>query len=111
MFSYRTQKAQVTADEAFQAMLRHARASRSGPPPSPPSPPPPPPNGSGDEGDVVYGGTAIARHLFKDDSKTARRRVFHLWTYYRDRKENAGLFKLKGALCLSKSKWRAFHGL
>ncbi len=110
MYRYRTQKTQATADDVYGAMLRHARATQSGSPPAPPSPPPPA-IGAGDEGDIVYGGTAIARHLFKDDGKTARRRVFHLWTYYRDRKENAGLFKLKGALCLSKSKWRAFHGL
>lgn len=53
---------------------------------------------------------AIARFLFDDESNRSRRRVFNLWTHYRDRNEKVGLFKLKGALCLSKSKWAAFHG-
>jgi hypothetical protein len=38
-------------------------------------------------------------------------RVFNLWAHYRDRKEQAGFFKLKGALCLSISQWLKFHGL
>jgi hypothetical protein len=69
---------------------------------SPPAPP---------AGDIIYGAKAIARFLFDDDSNRSRRRVFNLWSHYRDRKEQAGFFKLKGALCLSKSKWMAFHGL
>jgi hypothetical protein len=36
--------------------------------------------------------------------------VFNLWAHYRDRQEPTGLFKLKGALCLSKSQWLKFHG-
>lgn len=62
-------------------------------------------------GDVIYGARAIARFLFDDDGNTARRRVFNLWAHYRDREEAAGFFKLKGALCLSKTQWLAFHGL
>ena len=63
-------------------------------------------------GDIVYGARAIARYLFEDDSNRARRRVFNLWNHFRDRKERVGFFKLKGALCLSKSEWQAFqdHG-
>lgn len=67
--------------------------------------------GGNDGGDVIYGARGIAVFLFGDASNRARRRVFHLWSYYRDRKEKAGFFKLKGALCLSKAQWKAFHGL
>jgi hypothetical protein len=61
------------------------------------------------EGDVIYGARAIAQYLFNSDDNRTRRRVFNLWTHYRDRKEKAGFFKLKGALCLSKSEWRRFR--
>ncbi len=64
-----------------------------------------------DPGDIIYGAKAIARFLFGEDGDRARRRVFNLWAHYRERKERAGFFKLKGALCLSKSQWRGFHGL
>ena len=64
-----------------------------------------------DPGDIIYGAKAIARFLFGEDGNRARRRVFNLWAHYRERKERAGFFKLKGALCLSKSQWRGFHGL
>ncbi len=64
-----------------------------------------------DPGDVIYGARAIARFIFAEDNNRARRRVFNLWAHYRDRQERAGFFKLKGALCLSKSQWRGFHGL
>jgi hypothetical protein len=67
--------------------------------------------GGGMPGDILYGARAIAGYLFADDSNRARRRVFNLWTFHRDREEQAGFFKLKGALCLSKSQWLAFHGL
>lgn len=72
-----------------------------------------PPGGSGPPipGDILYGAKAIARFLFGDEDTRARRRVFNLWAHYRDRKEAAGFFKLKGALCLSKSRWWQFHGL
>ncbi len=69
------------------------------------------PLGGGDGGDIIYGGKACALFIFGDDSNRARRRVFNLWTHYKARKERAGFFKLKGALCLSKSQWRRFHGL
>ncbi len=62
-------------------------------------------------GDIIYGAKAIALFLFGSDDTRTRRRVFNLWSHYRDRKEKAGFFKLKGALCLSKAQWRAFHGL
>jgi hypothetical protein len=71
----------------------------------------PPVHGDADPGDIIYGARAIARFIFAEDSNRARRRVFNLWTHYRDRQERAGFFKLKGALCLSKSQWRGFHGL
>ena len=66
---------------------------------------------AGDGGDIIYGAKAIAWFLFGDDGNRARRRVFNLWAHYSRRKERAGFFKLKGALCLSKSQWRGFHGL
>jgi len=94
------------ADACFAAMERHNARK----PPSPPQPPPGPvPAGSSD---IIYGGRAIAAYIFPDeDPERTRRRVFGLWAYHRDRKERAGFFKLKGALCLSKSQWRSFHGL
>jgi hypothetical protein len=64
-----------------------------------------------DTADIIYGARAIARFIFGVDDNRARRRVFNLWTHYRDREERAGFFKLKGALCLSRSQWRSFHGL
>ncbi|EJW10833.1 hypothetical protein A33M_3994 [Rhodovulum sp. PH10] len=63
------------------------------------------------EGDIIYGARAIALFIFGDGGNRARRRVFNLWAHYRDRKEHAGFFKLNGAVCLSKSQWRGFHGL
>ena len=56
----------------------------------------------------MFSHDAIAYMTFR---KRARRRVYNLWNHYRDREENAGFFKLKGALCLSMSLWLAFHGL
>lgn len=73
--------------------------------------PPAATGGSGCPGDIVYGAKAIARFIFDDDGNRARRRVFNLWSHYRDRKESAGFFKLKGALCLSKKRWQDFHGI
>jgi hypothetical protein len=67
--------------------------------------------GSSGSGDIIYGAKAIARFLFGEDDNRARRRVFCLWAHYRDRDEPAGFIKLKGAVCLSKSQWRGFHGL
>lgn len=100
------------SDRCFDAMKRHAAAmGGSAPPPGNPKPPPPPVTKQGTPGDVIYGARAIAKFIFDDDSNRARRRVFNLWTYYSSRKERAGFFKLKGALCLSKSQWLAFHGL
>jgi hypothetical protein len=63
------------------------------------------------EGDIVYGARAIAKFIFGDASNTARRRVFNLWAFHQAREERAGFFKMKGGLCLSKTQWRAFHGL
>jgi hypothetical protein len=64
-----------------------------------------------EEGDILYGAKAIARYIFGDDSNRSRRRVFNLWAHYQHSKQRTGFLKLKGALCLSKSQWRAFHGL
>ncbi|HEY7387099.1 MAG TPA: hypothetical protein VH640_01230 [Bryobacteraceae bacterium] len=108
-----------TPEQRLEAMRRHHEQSRQLPvapahrgdaPPAPPTPPPP------GAGDIIYGAAAIARFIFgmTEDAREAkrnRRRVFGLWAYYRDRGEDAGFFKLKGAVCLSKSKWGAFHGL
>jgi hypothetical protein len=67
----------------------------------------------GASGDIIYGGRAIADFIFPEEPKRdrARRRVFNLAAYHFARKEKAGFFKLKGALCLSKKQWRRFHGL
>ncbi|MEA2992802.1 MAG: hypothetical protein QOD40_1722 [Alphaproteobacteria bacterium] len=71
-----------------------------------------PPSDAGPvRGDIIYGARAIAEFLFDDGSDTARRRVFGQWAFHHARKERAGFFKMKGALCLSKSQWRKFHGL
>jgi hypothetical protein len=62
-------------------------------------------------GDIIYGAAAVAAFIFGESHKKARRRVYNLWTFYRDRHERAGFLKLKGSLCLSITRWRAFHGL
>jgi hypothetical protein len=104
----------ATADACFAAVERHHARQAAGPTPLPRS-------GTGPAevhaekdsaaGDIIYGARAIALFLFGDDGNRARRRVFNLWAHYSARKERAGFFKLKGALCLSKAQWRAFHGL
>jgi hypothetical protein len=107
------------ADACFDAMRRHneRRAApalmANGPAPPAAAEPVPAPVSSGRdiEGDIVYGARAIAKFIFSDASNTARRRVFNLWAFHQAREERAGFFKMKGGLCLSKSQWRAFHGL
>lgn len=112
-----TRRAHTTADDCFEAMRRHNERNkilcgRTAAPPKPASEAAPAGgNGQGGSGDIIYGARAIACFLFDDDSNTARRRVFNLWAHYRLRNERAGFFKLKGALCLSRSQWLAFHGL
>jgi hypothetical protein len=120
----RSKSRPATADECFEAMRRHNRPAKvptavrnvlgqtaplapqhieeSGAPPgqAPPA-----------EGDILYGAKAIARFIFGDDGNRSRRRVFNLWAHYQHSKQHTGFLKLKGALCLSKSQWRAFHGL
>jgi len=97
-----------TGDSCFAAMERH----NSKPPVPPAAPVAAATSGQPPRGDVLYGGLAVARWMFPDEEPgRARRRVFHLWAYHNARKERAGFFKLKGALCLSKSQWLAFHGL
>jgi hypothetical protein len=100
------------ADECFASAQRHheralprpaAATGAADPEKSPQSTP------AG--GDIIYGARAIALFIFGDDGNRARRRVFNLWAHYSARKERAGFFKLKGALCLSKAQWQAFHGL
>jgi hypothetical protein len=102
----------TTADESFRTMEGQAPAGMGhrsgGPPPSSPAPPagapprePPPP-----PGDLIYGAMAIAAYLFGEANKTTRRRVFNLWSHYGKR---AGFRKLKGALCLSKTRWAEFN--
>lgn len=103
MISYRTNKAPGGAPNGNAAMT----AAPAGLAPASTAPVAP----TAPHGDIIYGAKAIARFLFDDDGNRSRRRVFNLWSHYRDRKEQAGFFKLKGALCLSKSKWLAFHGL
>lgn len=109
MLSYRTTPHPATPEAAFAAMERHH--ARQHPTASAPPPPVAPVPAPGIEGDVIYGGLAIAQFLFgKADTRT-RRRVFGLAQHYLARKEKAGFFKLKGALCLSRSQWLTFHGL
>ncbi|MFL9828756.1 hypothetical protein [Rhodoplanes sp. SY1] len=108
-----------TADECFETMVRHhARLRQAGGANATPAVPPPADGARtrdradpAEPGDIIYGARAIALFIFGDDGDRARRRVFNLWAHYRDRKEAAGFLKLNGAVCLSKSKWQAFHGL
>jgi hypothetical protein len=108
-----------SGDDCFEAMCRHHERQRQGSS-SPPAAGVPisPANGTGGgspAGDIIYGAEAIAKFIFDDyaerDPKQCRRRVYHLWNHYRDRNDRAGFLKLNGALCLSKSQWRNFHGL
>lgn len=114
MLTYRTTKHPNSADQAFAAMLRHHKrqllASASGPP-MPPPPPPPASLVPDEEGDIIYGARAIAQYLFGNSDDRTRRRVFCLAQHYLARNEKAGFFKLKAAICLSKSRWKKFHGL
>jgi hypothetical protein len=105
-------------DACFAAMQRHherGRTTGSVPPRTEENnrqPLPPPLLQTADVGgDIIYGARAIALYLFGDDTDRPRRRVFNLWAHYRARREAAGFFKLRGALCLSKSRWRKFQGL
>jgi hypothetical protein len=102
---------QATADECYRVMERHAQAQRKSAGAPPASPAAPPPSAPPPSGDIIYGARAIARFIFGEDGNRARRRVFNLWAHYQGRDEAAGFFKLKGAVCLSKSKWTRFHGL
>jgi hypothetical protein len=113
----KTQQAAPVGDACFDAMLRHHERrtpptfeARGSAPPEATSQPPVQ-SGKDIEGDIVYGARAIAKFIFSDASNTARRRVFNLWAFHQAREERAGFFKMKGGLCLSKSQWRAFHGL
>ena len=105
-----------TADDCYRAMQFHdarsriARAITSAVSPERPAEEAPP-LATNNSGDIIYGARSIAEYLFADGGNRARRRVFNLWAHYSVRKEKAGFFKLKGALCLSKSQWRSFHGL
>ncbi len=111
-----------TANDCFEAMRRHHERQRQGVSacsiPAEPVSPVPNADGAGRKnqaGDIIYGADAIARFVFADygefGARKARRRVYHLWNHYRDRREPAGFLKLNGALCLSRSQWRRFHGL
>ncbi len=117
MMTYRTNTRPVPADgsaspaeECFKAMQRHAAAGKpiaSNHPAATATPSPKPAM----PGDIIYGARDIALFIFGDGGNRARRRVFNLWSYYSKREQRAGFFKLKGALCLSKSQWLSFHGL
>lgn len=100
-----------SADDAFAAMVRLDARRRPLPAPATPATPVPPggPGGPLAPGDVVYSAKSIAKFLFNDEGRTARRRVYALWAHYRDRRQDVGFFKLKGALCLSKSRWARFQ--
>jgi hypothetical protein len=117
-----TRRVQATADECFEAIRRHhERGARALPSDREPTTPDVAGAGGGgkstggitdqEPGDIIYGARAIAKFIFNDASDTVRRRVFGQWAFHHARKERAGFFKMKGALCLSKSQWRRFHGL
>jgi hypothetical protein len=105
----------ASAEECFAAMQRHNVRGTPTARPAPIAPSAEPVASTA--GDIIYGAKAIARFIFAEEVGEAyngtknRRRVFNLWSHYSQRQERAGFFKLKGALCLSKSQWRAFHGL
>jgi hypothetical protein len=117
----RSKSGPATADECFEAMRRHSAkvpsAIRGGMGQAAPLAPQlideggAPPGQAPEEGDILYGAKAIARYIFGDDSNRSRRRVFNLWAHYQHSKQRTGFLKLKGALCLSKSQWKAFYGL
>lgn len=117
MIPYRTNPKSIlqtsTADACFAAMERKAQwnGGRGGGSSSPPAPPPPPAASVHETprppADIIYGAIAIAIYLFGEATKTTRRRVYGLGEHYGTA---AGFFKLKGALCLSKSRWARFHG-
>jgi hypothetical protein len=118
----RSKPGPATADQCFEAMRRHnakvPAAVRGGKGQAAPLAPllseesrAPPGQSAAEEGDILYGAKAIARYIFGDDSNRSRRRVFNLWAHYQHSKQRTGFLKLKGALCLSKSQWKAFHGL
>jgi hypothetical protein len=114
MFIHRTnRKTPATGDDSFKAMRRHVLATSARlPVPAKVAPAAAPAVPKlAENADVVYGARAIAGYLFGDCSVRARRRVFCLAAHYKERDERAGFFKLKGALCLSKKQWLAFHGL
>jgi hypothetical protein len=121
-------RTQGSADAAFEAMQRHAEKLKSGTasvtPKHPPSAPAVSAGGQGSDGDgrrpgnghpppgdIIYGALDIADALFHLRTKKARRRIYGLAAFHRARGEQAGFFRLKGALCLSMSQWRRFHGL
>jgi hypothetical protein len=111
MIAYRTPSTAPagSADDCFRAMERHATIPNGKAGTLPAALPQPKAPASIPPGDTVYGARAIARFIFDEDGNRARRRVFNLWTHFQHREERAGFFKLKGALCLSKSQWLAFH--
>lgn len=102
-----------TADECYRAMQLHNARCRGAPTTiaNEHKDETAPRSDAINSGDIIYGARSIAEYLFADGGNRARRRVFNLWAHYSVRKEKAGFFKLKGALCLSKSQWRSFHGL
>jgi len=106
-----------TADDCFRAMQHHHARARNPQMIVPGSLPEKrldeanSPGAKALSGDIIYGARAIAEFIFGDGGNKARRRVFNLWAHYNVRHEKAGFFKLKGAVCLSKSQWRSFHGL
>lgn len=111
-------KSPTSGQDCFKAMQRHA-AAKTLPVATPAAVQRIPISAAAGDGgsspppgaDILYGATAIAAYLFGDSGTKARRRVFNLWSHYSKRKERAGFFKLKGAVCLSKKQWLAFHGL
>ena len=132
MIPYRTNSTRpTTPDASHNAMQRHhARLQRDTATVIPPDAVHPLPaaiggqGGSGDGGPpgraggsaprgeiIIYGARKIALELFGEVTDQARRRVYDLADHYLKRKEAAGFFKLKGALCLYLSVWRKFHGL
>lgn len=115
----RSQAPQLKADACFEAMLRHCSATRRktgrtslaenprGAAPAAAGSGSPP--GGGDDynpsEDILYGGRAIARWLYADDSDRARRKVFYLASLNRP---GMGFFRMGATICLSKSQFLAY---
>jgi hypothetical protein len=65
-----------------------------------------------DSGDLIYSAREIANWWWSDPSNKARKKVYHIWSFYRQDEEQENdpipFFKMAGTLCLSKKSFRAW---